>query len=530
MLKYTKYLLSSISRKKAPYIIIAIFFLIFDVTTWISTREINKAFQSNINSLSTFDKFFPFLFSTLFIAMIVIYAFKQGETDGSELMVVAKPISRIQIIFGKFFALYIYIFSFSVLSSVNYLLIAFVDEYANISDKIAYALSLGVGGFIVLIIISSILVILASVLKRTSLLSFGVVLSAIIPILSFTISPIGKGQPFGYDFTSSNVNQLKIDKLKDINKLKEILDSPKDQVNLKDLSRIFSPETIYVDASVIYEAEHKKYEDQMWYKNVAFADIWYQWGRFYSMFQNHKKTPSMIAKWYRTTKLVTSNSDDAITITNNPADTSDDEQYVLYVKTSALLKSNAYLHLLNQIALYIATHKAEFNELSLFDRLNFIESVLREYQVNGNIDWNSSGPIRITKTEPQDFEQKLTYAGSISATMYALLTELDKKVEKDPLTLKIDNLRTITINDIFDDPKSAYPQTIDIQTNSDGIDTYGSQNKVLLSPRMARVGSKIYVYQGKDFIKSNTTIIVWISLAILFLGGAIVAFIKRDFK
>ena len=511
MLKYAKYLLYIVSRKKAPYIILALFFVLFDITTWIVTKQTNEYFKSNINNLSTWDKFFPFLFATLFIATIVIYVFKQGETYGSELMIVAKPISRLQIIFGKFLVLYIYIFAFFALTTINYGFISFTDEYANISDKFAYAMSLGVGGFVVMIIMSSILVILAALIGKTSLLSFGVVLSAIIPILSFTLSPIGRGQPFRYNFTDSNVNAIRLDKLKNIDKFKNI--SPtnwNDSVDLKDLNSIFDPETIYIDPIITYEADYKKYKKEMWYQHIAFADIWYQWGRFYSMFQNQNKTPDMIGKWERTTKLISADSQNTFEINDGQ-----NSKYVLFVKQSALLQANKYFSLLPEIIDYIQDNQLGFNRLSLFDRLNFIERILKEYSFKPNIDI-STIPFTNVVTRPQEFEQKLTYSGSIAATTYALLWEYNQ----------------IAGLNLLQKPTSAYPIGINISTNNDGIDTYriGNNDQILLTPRMARVGSKIYVYKGKDFINSNIVFGVWLSLAFLFLSGGVFLFLKRDFK
>lgn len=133
---YINFQFATLRKKVGPYIIIAIALVVIGALAILTARSTNNnQHATSLGAISTFTKFFPFLFAVLFSALVITHIFKEGESDGSELIVVAKPLTRSQIVMGKFLLSLIYVFAFQVIMFIGYILFTQFDSYATSAQK-----------------------------------------------------------------------------------------------------------------------------------------------------------------------------------------------------------------------------------------------------------------------------------------------------------------------------------------------------------------------------------------------------------
>lgn len=287
MLRYVNFQFATLRKKIGPYIILALSLLIIGVLAITTARAKNGDGLNSLGEISTFTKFFPFLFAVLFASFIIAHVFKEGELDGSELIVVAKPLTRMQIVLGKFILVLIYILIYQLIMFAGYILFTQSDSVASMSDKIRWSLSLFIGGLIVQIIAAAIIIMLASVLGKVGTIVVSILIAAIVPILSFTLVPLGKGWGAG---TIENPNIIQ---------QKHVVN-----VNAEEGKYISeNSEDIYREIKNLNDFK-SSYEDKRWYSAASYIDVWYHWGRFYSIFMPTAEDGTSIVKWETTeTKL-----------------------------------------------------------------------------------------------------------------------------------------------------------------------------------------------------------------------------------
>lgn len=220
MLSYSRFLVRNILIKKGTYITVALFAILMIVITYLQIQTANEKNMPFLMSISTFTKFYPFLFSSMFTTLIVIYVFKDGEEDGSELLVVSKPLRRRTIVSSKFLIVISCIIIFHIFAFFIYLISGATDTLSTKKMLFQFAGSLTVGGFVVQLIVLCLVSLLATVAGRVGTMISGILFSAIIPIISFIVAPISKGQPVSTNFLRErvfvNANFLEDEKLEEL--------------------------------------------------------------------------------------------------------------------------------------------------------------------------------------------------------------------------------------------------------------------------------------------------------------------------
>lgn len=128
MRAYINFQFATLRKKVGPYIIAALALVLIGLLAILSANSANNEHRSSLTAIATFTKFFPFLFAVLFSALVITHIFKEGESDGSELIVVAKPLTRMQIVFGKFILSIAYVFAFQIVMFAGYIVFTQFDK------------------------------------------------------------------------------------------------------------------------------------------------------------------------------------------------------------------------------------------------------------------------------------------------------------------------------------------------------------------------------------------------------------------
>ena len=304
MIRYSKYLFLNVIRKKLLWLLLFFSVAIAIIVVYLQVHEFEKRSAKFAGSINTVTKIFPFIFGVSFMSLIIIYVFKDGESDGTELMIVSKPLKRSDILLGKFSILLIGIIFYNLFVFLTYISVVQFDTVSSSSERIKFASSLSVGGLIIITIATSIIVLMASFVGKIGTLSIGIVAATLVPITSSIISDVSKGKPSGRsDMFNSHIgiiNLKQLDELVHSKVEKELKDDPgllnriivnPKKVDLKKYKNIFLKKDLLNIGTRSFnpiEPKHIKrfntYIDKVWYGIPAYVDPWYQWGKFYDIF------------------------------------------------------------------------------------------------------------------------------------------------------------------------------------------------------------------------------------------------------
>ena len=269
MIKYSNFLFSILIKKIGLYITFVVFCAAF-FGIFIAGYQ-NNPVEQLLFPISTFTKWFPFVFSTIFILIASIRIFKTGEQDGTELLISSKPLSRTQIIFARFFVLLVLIIVFQTLSFGFYILVSQVDTNATGNEKLKFAATMALGGAITSLLLMAIIIIVSSIMGRIGTLVIGILFATSIPIVSFIIVPFANAtSPVDKYLDHKTYNYL----------------SP----TRKDADFVYDPsiqKTNLAHLNFWDPGDKKRFEENKnsWYHQAKYGDVWYQWNRFYSLLE-----------------------------------------------------------------------------------------------------------------------------------------------------------------------------------------------------------------------------------------------------
>ncbi len=291
MLKYMRLQLFLVSKKVSTYIVPGIFaiafFLMIGVPIIIAKQE--GATQSMLGSeaLNPLMLMLPFIISAIFVAIKALNIFKESEENGTELLIVSKPITRFKIVLGKFFSLYSLIFFFSLFVLIMVSLISLIDSNATSLERIKFSFSIAFGTFIIQWLLSSIIVFLASVLGKIGTMTLSILIPLILSITSIVLIPISGSTLSSFDNTQYIHKYI-----------------AKDESGNYEIKKIYGYDAVN---------DHKNNDDnakerlikhgKTWYKTAAYFDVWTQLSSFYSFFQSNDLSPSELSSWSKTNEV-----------------------------------------------------------------------------------------------------------------------------------------------------------------------------------------------------------------------------------
>ncbi len=279
MLKYMRLQLFLVSKKVSTYIVPVVFaiafFLMVGVPIIIAKGE--GATQSMLGSeaLNPLMLMLPFIISAIFVAIKALNIFKESEENGTELLIVSKPITRFKLVLGKFFSLYSLIFFFSLFVLIVVSLISLIDSNATSLERIKFSFSIAFGTLIIQWLLSSIIVFLASVLGKIGTMTLSILIPLILSITSIVLIPISGSTLSSYgegEFTHEYI--------------------------AKDKSGNFEIKKFYgYESDHDYSEKRLKKHGNTWYKSAAYFDVWTQLSSFYSFFQSSDLVPTELSNW-----------------------------------------------------------------------------------------------------------------------------------------------------------------------------------------------------------------------------------------
>lgn len=195
----TKRLLSSVSF----YVVFLLSLSAFALILVLSIQILGFSL-ANLNVLPFI---FLFIFGSIFSVILSLNIFKSGEEDGTELLIVSKPISRTQIVVSKFIILVSWLFIYSIfIFLTSFLVELFLKERLvtkaresgkelGTYDIFLFSISVFLGNFIVLLLTSSLIVLLSSFFGKVATLLIGTLIPTIVPIVSLVLEGIAPVKP-----------------------------------------------------------------------------------------------------------------------------------------------------------------------------------------------------------------------------------------------------------------------------------------------------------------------------------------------
>ena len=534
MLSYSRFLVRNILIKKGIYITVALFAILMIVITYLQIETANEKNMPFLMSISTFTKFYPFLFSSMFTTLIVIYVFKDGEEDGSELLIVSKPLKRSTIISSKFLIVISFMIAFHIFSFFIYLLSGVADKLATTKMLFQFAGSLTVGGFVVQLIVLSLVSLLGTIAGRVGTMIFGIMFSAIIPIVSFIITPLSKGQPVSTNFLKErvfvNANFLQDEKLEELEDVRDV----SKVVNYLQIynTRPNGSEKRMEDIQKFFE----DYKSREWFHSVAPLDVWYQWGRFMSIFTSDTTSKKIdVQEWHPATIDPHYPPGSVIDVRMKPKgqDSPAEDRHV---------------------ALFFDYGQLNLNEeFSYGDSKKYLDSLLldlaslvnKHYIVNDV--WNA--------TEPSTYAEQLSSTPAHTVPMEPLtdsekmtLKYLERLVSSSSFSDKLNNINLGRHVSLVTKTKM-YLETIkflkenNINLTGDmGIFNEEELRIPYIFPEIIHHENPDYqqwafdadkplpIFQSKPFISTSIVIAVWCSIMVALLATTIVVYSRRDFK
>lgn len=534
MFKYSKYLFTNIFSKKGFWITLLVSLTVITVVGFLRIKDENERGASAIDEINNDSKFLPFLFASLITTLSVVYTFKDGQQDGSELLISSKPLRRERIILGKFFVLILMIILVQLLIFITIYSFSQFDSYSSSHAKFRYSASIAFGGIIIMLIVGSVSSFLAIYVSRIGLISLGVIASSMIPIVSMIITPISKGSPHEL----STVRQTGI-RLANANTLSKFESDMDDLYNVKWKNLFYNGDPINGwNGDMTWDSVHKRFRDDVdtseyvkdddvrvlpqkpldketeekyfaerWYDKVAPFDVWYQWSGFYDILMGKDQVSAFNPiKWELEERVVDYD-------VRNSLDPNDDPSL-----------DNSF----SKVFLVINQNSLSWNTFSAYNMPIRINQVIH----GGYIDTFTGQKVRDQfNDENVSLEQRL----------YSIMHIIDPK---GSLELRYDEL--YLYKKVVEGLKAEAPAVNGVYPNYkkpkyllqsyDGLSTGTNQPRTnseeLLKHRsfMFIKGDHVKMWIHHKYIQTQTKVLIWSSIAGLIFLLTIGVYLRKDFK
>ena len=517
MSAYTRMLFVTSSKKIAPWILlfIGVILTYFSISLYVSSIQNNtyddKPIQAVGNSLTPFLFVLPFLFVSSQIVFLTVHLFKESEKDGTELLIVSKPILRRQIIFSKLIVILIYIILINVVYFISTYFAVSVDKVLTGLEKFKAALSMALGSIVISLIILSMAIFFSTIFGSLMTLLLTIGIATLFPIFSSIIYPItSAGGVESYPIIKRTFTQF--------DNKGNMIKNPED---------IYSIEPIEYE-NLTSEDRFKQYNGNLSYNLFSKVDIWYQWTKFYNMFNN----PSSINDH---AQIFQKNSQ--VPLTEYSFDINGDKYTLVspnnleieynILKNREVIKNYSKP---NNVMDYLKTQVddiynkikdtninsgngiALYNGLSLAQRLKWLNNILYNSMNNPTSNWSSS--------DQQDFENNLR---NIDDLPKYIKDEIDKGNTQDRDTKFYTSIESVIANKLLED-KSDVQKPISLLSNGNAV--YEGQYMI----NFKKVDTPIKINYTKDFINKGIVFAIWGIITLSLLSFAIFRYFKKDFK
>lgn len=492
-----------------------VFFALFFILTLLRSQGANDKGESYVRHIDTLSKFFPALFSSAFTLLILIINFKSTEKDGSDLLIVSKPIRRSSMFFSKILITALFVISFQVLAFFAYWISATTDRNSTFNTRVRFAASISLGGMLYQAILLSILLVFAAFSNTLSLISLGLLFSAVAPIVSLVLAQVGNGVPRD-GWKPFQASLLKISELHK-NESKDL--SSDEKLKLIDLETEWNTRPMGTEAANKELAAYYHWREGNWYKDFAKYDIWSHWGGFMDMFVQRDSTDKRVAQdWYPTAGM----------LQIDPRNTMEVE-----FEANGVVNKHRLAFLLNPGNLNINSHgfvesRETYNTLSVF------YDVYRSLKAKGfitNNSTNTSLPTDVDYNALSPAEKGLLKSLSIFMSSKLFFWKIDNLMIMDNLmTLPYKVHFTMTL---LDDIKAN--SNFAIYSKTTGVSKwmkYTRPTKVdeAHRPSILIADKPNGLWISKPYVKKETSFYIWLPFAFVMFMIATCLYWKKEIK
>lgn len=176
--RYIKFIVFNVFKKKSV-IIFAALYLFCLLSFLILVPVLTSMDVLNLWSNTTFAiaQTYLLFICAIFCGIVASYIFRESAEDGTELIIVSKPISRIKIIFSKFMAFFIISIFVALMCEIVVLMCIFVPQMQK-DYMLDLALSVFIGNMVIFMVFGSIAILLAICFNKVIviLINTGIVL------------------------------------------------------------------------------------------------------------------------------------------------------------------------------------------------------------------------------------------------------------------------------------------------------------------------------------------------------------------
>ena len=265
VISYIKMLYVTSSKKILPWIILALG-LVGTICAFYFAIHGSVKQGGGVKTLGNIIYAVPFFGLSFYATIIAIHLFKDHEKDGTELLVISKPLSRKNILLAKFFVLFSLIIAMHFLYFFGMLVATSADTKASMHDKVMPAVSVLVGGFVISTLIASIAIFFSCFIGSLGTLFVTASIVAIFPIAGIVLQQTVRGQHYG-------------------NSAKTFAGLNADGTLMEDSSSIYQfPPEGGIHGELTQDEIYQKYKKDDKYASASYGDVWYQWSQFYSVF------------------------------------------------------------------------------------------------------------------------------------------------------------------------------------------------------------------------------------------------------
>ena len=525
MLKYSKYLYKNIVSRKSFWATLLLSISTIVILGILHIVKVNSAEGNPLRSIGANDKFLPFILSSLLTALIVVFIFKSGQRDGTDLLVAAKPISRLKMIFSKFFVLALFIIAVQVLVFLSTFSYVHIEKFSSGMEMFKYSIALSVGGMIIQFIIASLVTFAALFISRVALIMITLLVTVTIPIVSSIIGPISYGGPVG--ISGINLQNTLIDEkymenvTKEIEKAYSTLEKEDKASGGTNFSKISKERWIKAQGELdwyrgSYNGNMKirshqrvdiisseKYLKERWYAKAAPFDIWYHWSSFYDqMLSFGQKSRQLWNPIKETINYDTKYSMNPITKANPKGDIF--SKIFLSTRTSTIGFAGATLQNINVVYRRILGKNVKGTNITFAEL--FSKPEVSFYERMDSLMWDTQGVNRIRV----DF---------LTSILYRKLVKHFKTLKGTSEYHKPNRIFPKPTNGEKDDKDGRFMRT----DKSEALSTH-AQTWFYVK------GDKVEVWEPTPYVKQSTRIWMWASFVIGMFGLVVFIYYRKDFK
>ena len=505
VISYIKMLYVTSSKKILPWIILALGLLGTICAFYFAIH--GTVSKGGLKTLGNTIYAVPFFGLSFYATVIAIHLFKDHEKDGTELLVISKPLSRRNILLAKFFVLFSIMIAIHLLYFFGMLIATTADTRASMYDKVMPAVSVLIGGFVISTLIASLAIFFSCFIGSLGTLFATASIVAIFPIAGIVLQQTVNQQYYrNYAKTFSGLNA--------------------DGTIRESSDDIYQfPSEGSIDGHAMSQEQiYQKYKKDDKYASASYGDIWYQWSQFYSIFNTTAKV-SMDSKKIVSRETTIPRTEYSI----------EDKNHVLH--TFFLPHETDLMRNLmdgsGQPSMDFSGSKEEKIDMQkLENRAKGLYTWLSTDEVasfEGNpspAGFPKTGAERLAWFNTLDFMDRMSivYGYVINTSEIIGSTMVQKSLYS--IVTNSDFSRTNLYDLYVYNKMKAAHSDITLPTFS----PTGSINSREFYNTFKVAGEKIVSYESKDYIPKGIVVAIWLPIALLLVSLASWRYIKKDFK